>query len=132
MERILVVDDESMIRQLACRILTEHGYRVMEASDGAEALDLVLRHGSAVDLVLSDIIMPRLTGLELLHRLSDTTPGLPVVLMSGYGTSDLSGRGITVPCALLAKPFGPAELLAEIRRCLRGQAATGQNGRTSP
>lgn len=118
MPQILVVDDESMVRRFACRILKEGGYAVVEACDGAEALDLVVRESLPLDLVLTDIMMPRLTGVELLEHLSVVTPGLPVVLMSGFSTDDLNNRGISVPCGLLSKPFPPDRLLDEVRRCL--------------
>jgi len=117
LEQILVVDDEAMVRQLAARILKEQGYRVVEAPDGVAALDML--DGSAVDLVLSDVIMPRLTGVELMERLSLTQPGLPVLLMSGYGTTELLSRGVSAPCGLLPKPFPPDRLIEEVRRCLR-------------
>lgn len=121
MQQILVVDDESMVRRFAARILTEGGYGVIEAGDGAEALDLVVRESQQLDLVLTDIMMPRLSGVELLEHLSVVAPGLPVVLMSGFSAGDLTTRGISVPCGLLAKPFPPDRLLDEVRRCLERQ-----------
>lgn len=117
MERILIVDDEPVVRRFAARILANEGYGVMEASDGQEALDLFSREGP-LDLVLTDIIMPNVTGVELLERLSVLWPGVPVVLMSGYGAEQLAARGIAAPCALLAKPFPPKLLVEEVRRCL--------------
>lgn len=121
MQQILVVDDESMVRRFASRILTEGGYAVVEAGDGAEALDLVVRENLPLDLVLTDIMMPRLSGVELLEHLSVVAPGLPVVLMSGFSAGDLTSRGISVPCGLLSKPFPPDRLLDEVRRCLKQQ-----------
>lgn len=121
LQQILVVDDESMVRRFASRILTEGGYGVVEAGDGAEALDLVVRENVSLDLVLTDIMMPRLSGVELLEHLSVVAPGLPVVLMSGFSAGDLTTRGISVPCGLLAKPFPPDRLLDEVRRCLKQQ-----------
>ena len=118
MPQILVVDDEPMVRRFARRILTEGGYGVVEAGDGAEALDLVVRESLPLDLVLSDIMMPRLSGVELVEHLSVVAPGLPVVLMSGFSADDLTSRGISVPCGLLPKPFPPDRLLDEVRRCL--------------
>ena len=121
MQQILVVDDEAMVRRFASRILAEGGYGVVEAGDGAEALELVVRESLPLDLVLSDIMMPRLSGVELLQHLSVVAPGLPVVLMSGYSAGDLTTQGISVPCGLLAKPFPPDRLLDEVRRCLDEQ-----------
>ncbi len=72
--------------------------------------------------MLSDVVMPRLTGVELLHRLAEVRPQLPVVLMSGYGTEELNLRGISAPCGLLLKPFSRERLLDEIQRCLATRA----------
>ena len=115
---ILVVDDEEMVRSLASRILAEEGFRVRQAADGLEALDLLAKLAGEVECVVSDIVMPRLNGVELMERISTTHPGLPIILMSGYGSAQLASYGITAPCAVLGKPF-PAELLiAEVKRCL--------------
>jgi CheY-like chemotaxis protein len=93
---------------------------VLEAADGLEAFDLVQLRADALSLVLSDIVMPRLNGIELAERLSVSYPSLPLVLMSAYGALQLTERGLASPCAVLAKPFHPARLLEEVRRCLAG------------
>jgi hypothetical protein len=123
LQQILVVDDEDMVRHFAARILTAEGYRVVQAADGADALDVL--NARPVDLVLTDVVMPRLNGIQLLEHLSVAHPGLPILLMSGYGTTELMDRGVSVPCGLLAKPFPPDRLIEEVRRCL-GQQPTGQ------
>lgn len=115
---VLVVDDEPAIRRFACRVLREAGYGVEEAADGADALSLIRSGAVEPDAVLSDIVMPRMTGVELLQSLSLERPGLPVILMSGYGTDQLKRRGIVSPCSVLAKPFPPDLLLAEVKRCI--------------
>jgi CheY-like chemotaxis protein len=120
--QILVVDDERVVRAFASRVLREAGYRVREASDGVEAWELASREGAELDAVLSDVVMPRLTGVELLHRLAEVRPQLPVVLISGYGTEELNLRGISAPCGLLLKPFSRERLLDEIQRCLATRA----------
>ena len=83
-EVVLVVDDESTVRRFARRVLLEHGYDVHEAADGAEALDLVSGTFDRLDVVVSDIVMPKLNGVELLQRLAIVRPQLPIILMSGY------------------------------------------------
>jgi two-component system cell cycle sensor histidine kinase/response regulator CckA len=118
--RILVVDDEPLVRRFAARVLEEEGFRVSEAPDGAEALRLLREEVPDADAVVSDIVMPRLNGVELLQILSSTHPQLPVLLMSGYASGELEGMGIAAPCAILAKPFAPERLVKELRRCLRG------------
>jgi len=119
---ILVVDDEPMLRSLVGRMLADEGFPVLEAADGREALDALEQFGRDVALVITDVVMPRVSGVELLERLSVSHRGLPVVLMSGYRERQLLERGLTAPCAMLEKPFSAAVLLAEVRRCLVGAA----------
>jgi two-component system cell cycle sensor histidine kinase/response regulator CckA len=115
---VLVVDDEPAVRRFAVRALGEAGFGVHEAVDGVEALD-VIRGGTAdLDIVISDIVMPRFNGVQLLQSLALLRPDLPVILMSGYGTAQLAERGIASPCGVLIKPFSPDILVAEVRRCL--------------
>jgi CheY-like chemotaxis protein len=123
LESVLVVDDESSVRRFACRVLYEAGYRVKEATDGLDALSLI--RSGVVDLaaVVSDIVMPRMNGVELLQSLSLEHPRLPVILMSGYDMNQLSRLGIVSPCGVLSKPFPPQLLLAEVRRCIALEAS---------
>jgi DNA-binding NtrC family response regulator len=118
-EHVLVVDDEPMIRRFAGRVLREEGFGVYEASDGVEALDLIHAGTADLEIVLSDIVMPRLNGVQLLETLSTLRPGLPVILMSGFGTTQLAERGIVSPCGVLSKPFTSEALVTEVRRCIR-------------
>jgi CheY-like chemotaxis protein len=115
---ILVVDDEGAVRRFALRVLEREGYRVVEARDGIEAFELI-RQGHAFDAVVSDIVMPRMNGVELMQALSTSSPGLPVILMSGYATGALAELGINAPCAILPKPFPAERLLQEVQRCTR-------------
>jgi PAS domain S-box-containing protein len=124
-ERILVVEDEPVVRSLVRRTLEEAGYQVYQAPNGAAALDYVLAQPGQIDLVLSDIVMPRLNGLELLARLRDRLPRLPVLLMSGYSTDEVDRRGGVDPgVAILSKPITPAALTSAVR--LRLDQAAGQ------
>jgi two-component system cell cycle sensor histidine kinase/response regulator CckA len=118
---VLVVDDEPSLRRFAARVLEEAGYRVHQAADGLDALELVRVRGSLLDVVVSDVVMPRLNGVQLLERLSVSHPELPVLLMSGYATEQLAHRGITAPCAMLPKPFPPERLIEEVERCLKSR-----------
>lgn len=118
---ILVVDDETAVRRFASRVLLKEGYEVTEASDGAEALELVEAQGGSFAVVVSDIVMPRVNGVELLQALTVSHPGLPVILMSGYATSALSELGIAAPCGIIPKPFPAERLLAEVQRCIRSR-----------
>jgi len=120
---VLVVDDEPVVRKVAARVLLSAGYEVREVGDGQQALDFLQVGNLNVDVVVSDIVMPRLNGVELLETLSRSHPDLPVILMTGYGAADLEARGIAPPCSLLAKPFLPEQLIAEVERCIREKAA---------
>src|SRR5919199_1387578 len=79
---VLVVDDEAAVRRFAARVLERDGFEVREASDGAEALELVRKFGPEIDAVVTDIVMPRMNGVELMEALSASHPDLPVLLMS--------------------------------------------------
>jgi two-component system cell cycle sensor histidine kinase/response regulator CckA len=118
-QSVLVVDDEKAVRRFAARVLEQGGFGVLQASDGAEALEVLKGPGQFVDAVVSDILMPRVNGVELMRELSVSHPSLPVILMSGYADQELSAQGIKVPCSMVAKPFPPEVLLAEVRRCVR-------------
>ena len=123
MESVLVVDDELGVRQFASRVLREAGYGVEEAADGMDALRRIRTEMLDLDAVVSDIVMPGMNGVQLLQSLSLERPRLPVILMSGYGAEQLSGRGIVSPCGVLAKPFPGEVLLAEVRRCIQLEAS---------
>jgi len=116
--RILVVDDEPAVRQLIRRLLVEHGYLVHEAGDGHQALEMVRAAPDRVDLVVSDIQMPRVNGIQLLQALSVECPKLPFVMISGYAPEELQKFGIAAPCGVLAKPLVVPVFLAEVARCL--------------
>ncbi|MEA2713534.1 MAG: two-component system, cell cycle sensor histidine kinase and response regulator CckA [Gemmatimonadales bacterium] len=115
---VLVVDDEAAVRRFACRVLERAGYGVFEAIDGVEALELIQGQALVLDLVVSDIVMPRMNGVELMQALSVSRPGLAVILMSGYATTALSELGIVAPCSIVTKPFSAERLLAEVYRCI--------------
>ena len=123
MASVLVVDDEPTVRRFACRVLREAGYGVREAADGLDALSLVRSGVVDLDAVVSDIVMPRMNGVELLQSLSLERPRLPVILMSGYDMNQLTRLGIVGPCGVLSKPFPPDLLLAEVRRCIALEAS---------
>jgi two-component system cell cycle sensor histidine kinase/response regulator CckA len=116
---LLVVDDETAVRRFACRVLERAGYSVVEATDGVEALEIIQSRSVVLEAVVSDIVMPRMNGVELMQALSISQPDLPVILMSGYATAALTDLGIAAPCSILPKPFTAERLLAEVSRCIR-------------
>jgi len=115
---ILVVDDEAAVRRFAARVLQQAGYGVFEAEDGADALELLQDGAAGVSVVVTDVVMPRLNGVQLMQALSESRPDLPVLLMSGYATAALTDLGISVPCGVISKPFPAERLLNEVQRCL--------------
>ena len=118
-ETILLVEDEPTLMRLVAKVLTGRGYRVHTAADGRRALDLVHGGRLACDLLLTDVVMPRMGGPELAGVLKREQPGLKVLFMSGYTDSVLLQRGLVEgEVDLVAKPFSPAELLAKVREVL--------------
>jgi signal transduction histidine kinase/CheY-like chemotaxis protein len=118
-ETILLVEDEVSIRNFAKRILSGLGYRVLIASDGQEALELEARYEGKIDLLVSDVVMPRLSGGELAQQLWQRLPGLPVVFLSGYAPD--SGLIASFPAAgqtLISKPFTAEVLGRAVRETL--------------
>lgn len=117
---LLVVEDETALRMVIVRALEHHGYRVLQAADGSEALRLWESQLPIVDLLLTDVVMPEgIDGLDLTSRLRKVRPNLPVILMTGY-SAELLKRGNEVPPGVrfLQKPCGPQELLKAIRLAL--------------
>jgi two-component system cell cycle sensor histidine kinase/response regulator CckA len=115
---VLVVDDEAAVRRFACRVLERAGHLVFEAIDGVEAMELIQGQTAVLAVVVSDIVMPRMNGVELMQALSVSQPSVAVILMSGYATTALSELGIVAPCSILTKPFSAERLLAEVDRCI--------------
>jgi CheY-like chemotaxis protein len=116
---VLVVEDEEAVRRYAARVLANEGYTVVEAGDGVEALDRWQTQGG-VDVVLTDVIMPRMGGRILVERLRAMRPDLPVVFMSGYAEDSM-------PSVLfLEKPFGADAMARVVATALRApSSATG-------
>jgi two-component system, cell cycle sensor histidine kinase and response regulator CckA len=118
-ETILVIEDEDVVRNLACRGLRDHGYSVVEALNGAQALQYIQEHRGTVDLVISDVVMPEMGGRELGQSLARIEPDLPVLFMSGYTGEDVVQRGLLDPDApFQQKPFTPAGLAVKVRAML--------------
>ena len=119
---IILVDDEPMVRDIAARILSAQGYRVIEASNGPEALHLQWSHGEPVDLLITDVVMPLMSGKELAHRLLESRPGLPVLYLSGYTQDVILNQGVMEEnTVLLTKPFTSVSLLEKVREVLNRQ-----------
>jgi PAS domain S-box-containing protein len=133
-ETVLLVEDEEEVRVLARLVLRAGGYQVLEARDGEEALAVCQAHAGAVDLVVTDVIMPRLGGPELAARLRTLRPGARVLYMSGYTDDALGRQQLLGPDApFLQKPFTVASLAAKVRAVLdRPVPAGGERGVSPP
>jgi CheY-like chemotaxis protein len=128
-ETVLLVEDEENVRRLLTLILRRYGYEVLEAASGHEALDIFNRRASEIHLVLTDMVMPNMTGRELGERLQELSPNTKIVYMSGYTDDVLQGTGALSPgMSFLAKPLRPEMLAARIREALDAPArhADGQ------
>ena len=120
---ILLVEDEDNVRRLAATALRRAGHRVMEASSGAEALELVARNPESFDLLLTDMVMPGMTGRSLSAAVRRQRPDVPVIFVTGY-TDDRFGGDEMGGASLLHKPFRPAELVEAVHERLgAGRAA---------
>jgi len=112
---VLIVEDEAALRQLVGSMLEEQGYLVLQAENGLDAIALAERHRGTLDLLITDVVMPRLSGPELAQQLRSLRPGLEVLFMSGYNDSRLVGRGgEQVQFNLLVKPFTPDQLIQRV------------------
>jgi signal transduction histidine kinase len=108
---LLLVEDEERVRRLSRRTLERAGYEILEAGDGREALEVAARHPGTIDLLFTDVVMPRLGGRELAERLRDVRVGLRVLFTSGYPTHPTDPvSGLPSGCSFLAKPFTTAAL----------------------
>jgi len=118
---VLLVEDDEMVRRLASRSLRAVGYEVVEAGDGDEALRVFQGRADDVDLVLSDVVMPRMGGVELARALREIRPSVRVLLMSGY-PNPREGRGAAIPAGedLIQKPFSPSALRARVQERIEG------------
>jgi signal transduction histidine kinase/ActR/RegA family two-component response regulator len=117
---ILVVEDETALRRLICLSLERRGYKVLAAKDGAEAIEICQRSPSQIHLVLSDVMMPHVNGLQLRERAATLCPDAKFLFMSGYSeeiVENLWAQG----CAFLEKPFLPDELVGKVRELLKGE-----------
>ena len=126
MPTILLVEDEPSVRRLARRALEREGFQILEASDGREALELSASYDGPISLLVSDLMMPEIGGLELSERIAESRPGTPVLFISGYSEAReavrdaLRGQG-----RFLAKPFRPRELAESVRELIARRQAHG-------
>jgi len=118
-ETLLLVEDADALRKLAQTLLVEHGFRVISAANGAEALQVVEKHHAPIDLLLTDVIMPGMNGKMLAERLGQIQAGVKVLYMSGYTDSSIADHGVLdAGTHLLHKPFTEETLIQKVREVL--------------
>jgi PAS domain S-box-containing protein len=118
-ETILLVEDQEAVRSFAKAVLRQHGYQVIHAGDGDQALSVVKLHSGPIHLLLTDVVMPGLNGRELSVRLRELCPDLKVLFISGYTADVIAQRGVLDPgVAFLHKPFSQEELAQKVREVL--------------
>jgi two-component system, cell cycle sensor histidine kinase and response regulator CckA len=116
---VLLVDDESMVRDLGRAILTRAGYRVLTAEDGAEAVETFARQRTEIDIVVLDVTMPRMSGRDALRHILDIDPAARVLFSTGYSAEDLAS--VDGAIGLLSKPYRPQDLVTAVRAALAPQ-----------
>ena len=118
-ETVLVVEDQEEVRKYAATALEAYGYRVIQAESAGEALLVCEREAERIDLVLTDVVMPNLSGRELAHRLEKRWPGIKVLFMSGYTDDAIMHHGASQEgTEYIPKPFGPDQLAIKVREVL--------------
>lgn len=118
--KILLVDDENGIKEVALEMLREHGFTVIAVGDGRSALD-ILSGDPGIELLVTDVVMPELNGFQLAHRARALPPTLPILYISGYADqARLAAEAVHGP--ILRKPFRAAELVECVRSMLHGRS----------
>jgi DNA-binding NtrC family response regulator len=121
----LVVEDDDQVRAIACAILRSSGYHVLCAANAARALAISAECAGPIDLLLTDVLLPSMTGRQLAKRLSEGRPRLQVMYISGYPADVLAEKGwLDDSAVLLEKPFRMEEMLGQVRRMI-GSRTTG-------
>jgi len=125
-ETVLLVEDEADVRELAREILEMAGYTVLEAPTGADALRLCFQHRDEICLLLTDVVMPQMSGPDLARQVEEIRPGIKVVYMSGYTDDALGHHGVLDPdVILIPKPFTPEWLMHHLRLALDAPGPRG-------
>jgi CheY-like chemotaxis protein len=116
---VLLVEDEDVLRRMVRRVLVRHGYTVIEACDGQAAELLFEEYAASIDVLLTDVIMPHMGGVDLARKLLAIRPGIRLIFMTGHADAELLGAFLDDGAVLLRKPFTNEALASEIHSALR-------------
>ena len=119
---VLLVEDEAVVREITGEVLQAAGYHVLRSGSPREALHVASEHAGNIDLLLTDVVMPGMTGIELAERVHDQQPNMVTVFMSGYAEADVLRRMRATAATHLQKPFTMSMLLSRIAEALNGRA----------
>jgi CheY-like chemotaxis protein len=118
---ILVAEDEVMIRNIVRHLLQAEGHEVLAAADGEEALELARQYDGIIDLLITDVKMPRMDGFALIQKLLEQRPNIRILVMSGHASGELRGRNVNLP--FLKKPFLASAFREKVRQVLNSPEA---------
>ena len=128
-ETVLVVEDDDTVRPLVHELLEMNGYTVLEARDGREALEVVRKHARPIHLLLTDVVMPQMSGWELAKGMASVRPGIRVLYMSGHTDGAIAHHGVLdAEMAYLQKPFTAEALARKVREVLDAQHGSAKGG----
>jgi two-component system cell cycle sensor histidine kinase/response regulator CckA len=117
-ETVLLVEDAAAVRMSMCEVLARLGYAVLEAPDGEAALSIASKHHGDIDLLVTDLVMPRMGGKRLVERLLAVRPQLRSLVISGYDEDEVTRRGLAPGTSYLQKPFSMEQLSGRVREAL--------------
>ncbi len=121
-ETVLIVEDDDGLRKFTQEVLLMHGYRVLDAENGEDALRVCKEHDGQIDLMITDVVMPKMGGKKLAERLQPLYPHMKVIYMSGYTDNAIVEHGVLAPgLNFLQKPFSPEGLARKVREVLKSE-----------
>jgi len=123
---ILLVEDESIVREITREVLQHAGYRVLECGSPGEALQVAGAHAAEIDLLLTDVVLPEMNGADLARRLQNILPDLVTVFMSGYAEGEIAQRISRISAVHIQKPFTVDVLLTRIGEALQAGLLAGR------
>jgi len=131
-ETVFVVEDQPAVRDIVRQLLERQGYRVLDAPDGGTALDIAAKSSASFELLITDVVMPHMSGREVADRLSELRPGIKVLFISGYtGDAVVRQGALSQDMEYLEKPFGPDALARKVRNVL-DSTKTYRDSRAAP